>query len=488
MRFKRVWVLVFIFAAALCLRLALMSKGPFHVDVLRLALAAQETLETGRLHYAHGDGHPLAVLFGALSIAILKVFGVSDIVFGLNVVGVVCGALSVVLLFLVVERMFGFHTAVVAGLLLTFFPPHVAVSTFGKSLTPAMCLALASLYFLLGFIQDVTRRRDLLTAGVFLGLCGAARLSEMVFALPLGFLLLSASLPVRRRLRALGLLAFAAFATVLLFYIPLLSQKGMASLHFALTNEYQAVFLGSFSKVLPLSFAWLYSGFGLYACGLILAGIGGMVFSRRFRLLTFLILWFAVFHFLYGNLSSSGMLYLVVAWLPLLILEAHAFGRIVSDRRRLIVVSGWILLGVVCVRLMMFVPVLLFRHDHALQVDFARWVGRKTSPQGLVLAVDEGPFIEYYAKRPLLPHPIDGNPASIKRFFDETIDPLLAQGRPVYVIDSALAYDSRGIFLRALNDRYDFLDMGELMNEDWHHVLLRHEFSPEKLYEIVRGS
>jgi 4-amino-4-deoxy-L-arabinose transferase-like glycosyltransferase len=472
---------------ALCLRLAFISKGPFHSDTLSLALSAQETLATGRFHYTHGDGHPLAVVLAVFFIAVERLFGCRDIVFAVNLMSVVCGAVSVALLFLVGEKMFGPRTGGVVGLLGAFFAPHIAVSAFGSSMTLAMCLALASLTFLLRFTQETHRYRDLLAAGVFLGLCGAARLAEMALVIPWSFLVLSGAAPWRTRLRSLGLAAAAALGTLLAFFLPLLMQRGWTPFHFALTNPYQAVFLGPFSSSLTMSFLWLGGGgFGLYGSLVVVGGIVGLVLARKSRLLVFLMLWFVSLQFLYGNLTCVAMRYLVAGWLPLLIIQGYALGRVLATRRPPLVVGAWIVTAVLCARLLVFLPTLVFRHERALQVEFARWVGSQTDPGGVVIAVDEAQIIEHYAGRKTLRQPLDGDPASSRAFFDEVLEPLMDGGVPVYIISSALAYDKDGVFPDALDERYDFLEIGGRVNEDWHHILLNQHFFREYLFRLLR--
>ncbi|MGE5279148.1 MAG: glycosyltransferase family 39 protein [Deltaproteobacteria bacterium] len=477
---------VLFFAAALFLRLALVSKGPFHSDTMSLALSARQTLETGRLQYTHGDGHPFAVVVAAAFVVLAKAGGSSDIVFAVNLMSVVFGAVSVALLFLVTGKMFGPRAAAAAGFLGVFFAPHVAVSTFGSSMTLAMSLALASLWFLLRYLQPAHRTRDLAGAAVCLGLCGATRLSEMVFAVPLGFLLATAALPLSERLRSFGRAAILTLGTCLLFFLPLLAGVGTAQFRFVLTNPYQAVFMGPFSSKLMLSFAFLLKGVGLFGCGVSLAGVCGLIRARQGRLLLFLALWFVVFQFLYGNLSSVAMRYLIVGWFPLVILEGYALDRLFSAHRTVLSVSAWVLLGILAVRVLEFLPVLAFRHARSLQIEFARWVGRTTDPKSVIIAVDERQIIGTYGRRPTLGHPTDADPASIELYFRESVDPLLASGIPVYIISSAMAYDTQGVFYRAVHDRYRLAERGARVIEDWHHVLLGSRFLREDLFEIQR--
>ena len=53
----------------------------------------------------------------------------------MNFMSIVMGACGVLALFLLVEQFFDFNKAVSPALLLACFIPHIAISSFGKSLT-----------------------------------------------------------------------------------------------------------------------------------------------------------------------------------------------------------------------------------------------------------------------------------------------------------------------------------------------------------------
>ena len=51
-----------LFSLAFIIRFLLISKGPFHLDTLSLAINAEKTLGTLTLHYQHMPGYPLVVI------------------------------------------------------------------------------------------------------------------------------------------------------------------------------------------------------------------------------------------------------------------------------------------------------------------------------------------------------------------------------------------------------------------------------------------
>ncbi len=517
---KRTAILTALFLGAFFLRFSFISKGPFHCDALDLALCSQATLDTGRLHYEHGTGYPLTVIVGALFIFVCRLFGASDPVFCVNLMSAVTGAAGVLLFFFVAEKLFegsagvsfpagredsrgasspsilfqegtlewngrnsGFHKAMFAAVLLLFFSPHILISTFGKSLTLSICLCLAATICLLRFGQS-EKPRDLVLSGIFLGLCAAARLSDGLFALPLSVLYFSLGRLSWPRIRAFGGFAALAFLTTVVFYLPFLLERGVAPLIYVLRAPQEAKFLGLFSFILPVSLRWLVYFFNWGGVGLALLGWGFMVIKRHARAAAFLGAWFLVLSFFYGNVSSAGPRYLVIAWLPLLAAQGFLLG---SARGRLFIFSFlWVVLTSLA-GLDRSLPALEFRHRYALQVDFGRWVASRTPSDALVLAIDEDIFIRTYAGRETLRPPITDDPLAMERFFDEQLDPLLKAGRPVYIISTCLySYDEKRIFRNGLKRRYELDFVGRKLNEDWHHAFSRLDIFKEGLFRIRR--
>lgn len=96
---------------------SLMSKGPYHVDVLDLMIRAEHLLKTGQLLPLFGSGYPLSVILAAGSIKGCHLVGVADPAFAVNLVGVVFGTLSVMAFYYLARAMFGGQAAVASALL-----------------------------------------------------------------------------------------------------------------------------------------------------------------------------------------------------------------------------------------------------------------------------------------------------------------------------------------------------------------------------------
>jgi hypothetical protein len=120
--------------------------------------------------------------------------------------------------------------------------------------------------------------------------------------------------------------------------------------------------------------------------------------------------------------------------------------------------------------------------------EYAQWVASRTRPQDIVIAMDEAAFIQYYGQREILIRKPEPDDKEIDLFFAEGIDKALAEGRRVYIIQSALAYDTSFKFKNRLLGRYKIIYIGFRINEDWHHALLSLELWPERLWEIKKKS
>src|SRR3989338_3302267 len=105
-RIKNLFIPLSLFLLSFFIRLAFISKGPFHYDALELAINAQKTLQTFKLHYLHIPGSPLTVIIAAINIAIFRLFSVNDPVFVVNFMSVYFSSLCVVLLYWVVKELF----------------------------------------------------------------------------------------------------------------------------------------------------------------------------------------------------------------------------------------------------------------------------------------------------------------------------------------------------------------------------------------------
>lgn len=496
---KRVILLILLFVFAFFIRFMFINKGPFHWDTLDLAIAAQKTLSTHILHYEHGTGYPLTVICGAFMILIFKPFGITDPVFCVNFMSVLAGTISVILLFFLTEKLFdistgpkaecgnlsaesNFRKAFFAAVLLACFMPHVAISTFGKSLTLSICLALAGAYYMLVYTQG-HKPKHLLYSAVFLGFCGAARLSDIFIFAPITYLYFSEGKIDYARIKNFIVFVIVFVLTAAIYYLPMLLDKGIAQFVEVWQSAGGAQYVGIFSDVFKYNSAWMKNIFSADGFALFLAGFGYMIVKKQYRPFIFLMIWFLALFTFYAGISSSGPRYLVIAWIPLIIAQGSFLGDFGGKKRLL----AFLALGIMtCVNFFKYTPVLEFRHRYALQQEFARWVNEETEPDAMVIAMDESIFIEYYGKRKVILRPMFKNKFQIDRFFQQ-LDGFFSQGKKVYVIGTAcMSYDADGAFRRALLDKYRVVCIGRKDNEDWHHALLDQVFLKEALFRLEK--
>lgn len=483
-------------ALSLILRLAFLSSGPFHVDCLNLAIQAERTLDTGKLHYLFGFGYPLTVILGACFIFLARIFGVHDPVIGVNLMSAVFSSLSVGVLYLFVRRLGDELAAFFSALFFSIFPIFLTISVFGTSHTPSVFFLLTGLVLLLNY-HKTSHRQELMVSGILFGCMGAAREHEfLLMILPVSFLFF---FPSKKQARGLtthynaaqtfgNFLLFwaAALGVCFLFHLPLLFGADMAGYSgqmqrywvSGLTNNY----LGMASDSLIFSLQQIF--FGMTPIGAVM-GISGLflLFSKDRRLFGFLMLWLAVPLLFYGNMQMTEPRFLIIPAIALIIAMGIFLSYLLAQHRALFDVG--VVFTFCTITLILFVqtlPILRFRHTHALLPDFARYVEKMTEPEAVVITADEGPFIRYYGHRAFL-----SRPYSLKTMDElcSRVDILLDEGTPVYITSSGLlSGDPHRQFSGLLLLKYDLSFVGQHFSEDWHRGATRIRTGYEKIYRL----
>jgi hypothetical protein len=324
---KRVFTLVILFALAFSVRFAFVSRSTFNHESLDLIVSAQKTSVSGILHYARGVDSPLAVLCTGFFIDLFKSFGIADPSLGANFMSVFFGSVSIILFFLCVEKLLDTKKAFISALLLSFFGPHIEVSTFANSLILSMCGYLASLLCMLIF-KNNNRKSFLYFSAVFLGLSAAARFADLVMILPLAYLFFYSKASFSRRPLLFCRFLLVVLLTAGLYYFLLFYEKGISVITPLLSRM---KFLSSQNS------AWM----GLLDIfmpeGLILVSVGlsYMLLKNNIRLCIFIIIWFLVFQFSYSAFGASR--FLVAACVPLIIAQGSFIG---GFRSRMFYVSA----------------------------------------------------------------------------------------------------------------------------------------------------
>ncbi len=476
------------------LRLALISKGPYHVDALNLALAAEKTLDTGRIHPLFGPGYPLTVILGAGTLALTRTLGRPDPVFAVNLMSVVFSSLMLIPFYAFTRRSIEARAAFFATAAVSLFPLFLTLSVYGKSHTP-------SLFFLMGGLallvraRENGRNRDLVSSAVALGLMGACRLQDLVLMIPAVSWFLwfpeKGAPSLRHRLRSSMIYWTSTGLTALAFHLPLLlTEKGSYANQFSRFFKSGVLinYVGLLSSSLLTSFRHIL--FGLTPVGALTVLVGFLLLMRdRPRLAVFFSLWFGIPLLFYGNLMTTAPRFLMLPTLALFPVQGVLFSRLTRTPNKAF--NSLTAASFCAVYLFLFVetlPILSFRHRNALLPDFGRYVAARTDPEAWIITGDEGPFLRYYGHRRLLdrPKPITRLTPSAWRSFQAAVDRRMKAGDPVYITGSGLySYDPDQAFSRAMKTRYILKKIGEKRTEDWHHGETILRTGPEGLFRVL---
>jgi len=498
---KSFFLLAGVFIFSLAFRLALISKGPYNLDTLNLAIQSQRTIETGRLQHLFGSGYPLTVLLGAFFISAAGLFGVADPVFAVNLMSVIFSAGAVALIYLVAEQRFGRTAAVLAAASFSLCPIFLSLSVYGMNHAPEMFFLLACVFFLQRFL-DNNHRRDLLVSAVLFGAMGAARLQDMGLLFPAMcfFVLLGQAEgpePARasRKSRVLSviLFSFLAAGTAAAFHLPYFLQDNPeygANLSRFWQAGFQHKYLGILTPHLLIAGDHLAENFTWP--GLILSLLGlALIVRQGVTRGVFFLLWIAGPLFFYGNHRFIiNPRFLCVILPPLVIGQGYVMAKLL----RKYPLARWVLIPVFVFMIYgtfsRVYPVLKFRHEHALLPDFVRWVAANVEPDARVIVADEGLFYKYYTPCRVLYRPADvlrAAPEDLARFRDE-MDALLDQDVPVYITTASLfAYDRDHHFSGFLKSHFRGERIGSHYYEDWHMGSAQIQVFLFDLYRVRKG-
>jgi hypothetical protein len=477
---KSLLILAGVFIFSLAVRLALISKGPYNLDTLNLAIQSQRTLETGRLHHLFGTGYPLTVLLGALFILAVDIFTVADPVFAVNLMSVIFSAGAVALIYLVAEERFSRTAAAWAAVSFSLCPIFLSLSVYGMSHAPEIFFLLFSVLLSQRFFKN-GRFPDMVLSAACFGAMGAARLQDMVLLFPAMCFWVMFGQPAATGLsrislkRGLRLTVFflVSVGTAVAFHLPYFVQNNQAygeNLSQFWQRGLQDKYLGVLTPRLLVAVNHLAENFTWP--GLILSLLGLALIVRQGRRGIFFLLWIAGPLFFYGNHRFIiNPRFLSVILPPLAIGQGYVMAKVI----RKYPLARWVLIPVLT--LMIFspfsrvYPVLKFRHEHALLPEFVRWVAAKVEPGARIITADEALFYKYYTSCEILPRPADvlrSAPEDLARFYN-TLDALLARDVPVYITTASLyAYDRDRHFSGFFKSQYDGERVGSHYYEDWH--------------------
>ncbi len=492
-----------IFLFSFFLRLSLISKGPYDVDCLDLALRAEETLSTHRLSYLHGAGYPLTVILGAIFVSVAKFFHTYNAVIAVNFMSVTFGSLCVLVQYQLTKKLLDETAAIFSSLMLSISPIFLGVSLYGTSQVPFLFFLLLGVSFLLTYLKTGLKRH-LIASAISLGLMTATREQDMTLIFwAISYLIFvgvetkkSAVIPLSKKKRLILFLIFW-FITLLVtlpFHIPLLMDKEIRApylheFYLEIKEGSWGNFMGILSPKLPKAFGYLIES--LTIGGFIFSLLGFIVLGKKkYKISVFLILWIIVPLFFYGNLYTNvSARYFLMILPPFIIAQACILSQLVKSKhllKFLTLVSFLIIFFILYSR---FYSIFKFRHDHALLPEFAQWVAKNTEPHAKIITADERIFIEYYGHRSTVGRPtwlFITPPQEIEKF-KGNIDEIIASNIPVYITASSLyAYDYHFHFSDFVKKNYRLDLVGKHGYEEWHAGVITPQIFYCSLYKITK--
>lgn len=479
------WILLFLFAVNFITGLSLLNEGLFHCDSVFLAEAVEKTYATGVLQPAYRGRFGSVIVNLALYYPFFLLGQNAD--FALRVSSILFYSLSIIVLFLLISELLDNRlTAFFTACLFSFTPFCFIPNTYGKEHGLSNFVFLLSLYLL----SRAFTRRSLLICGIssFLLACSVTIRESMLAVIPLYFFLyakpaisfhpLKVIIPQERRNLKWLSAAFVPFLLTLIFslraYLGSVIYDSVMIENFASSN-----FMGFFSPVLPYALRDFYLAIPLPLLVFSVTGVVMMLKNRHIFMAVFFIFWFALL-FYFGNVSCYAPRYLDIPSIPIYVFAAYALSLLYRKYK----LGAWfILVCSIIYMLILSLPLLVFRHSYNGEKQFAFYVARNTEPNAVVIAMDDSPFIEYYAKRKTLLHPI-GNQKEIGAFI-AMVKQQLENHLPIYLIGSGLSYDPGDNFRESLFNFFNLELVGRKLAEDYHRPELQFQTYLEELFRIT---
>lgn len=490
-----------LFILSLALRASLISKGPYHVDCLDLAIQSEATLKTFRLHYLFGSGYPMTVILGAFFVSLFKFLGIHDPVIAVNAMSVVFGALCILALYLVSQKLLNERVAFFSAIMFSVMPSFLGVSVYGKNHAPGLFFLLMGIYLLLCYHEN-KKIFFLFLSSLSIGLLGAIRLQDMLLMIPaLSFLhfqdpsakTTSPSIDQNKQpWKNIFIFWFMAFIIVVGLHLPFLLKKGES---YYQTQLFQFGYIGLIKNYLGINWKMLLWSLYLTETNFTFAGLLLAIFalwlllSRFPKIFFFLLLWFIIPFFFYANLRTTVERFLIITYLPLVISQGYLFEQLLSLSKRIKYLTLVLFIAITLLLLRDIYPILHFRHRHDLITAYAKWVQTKTEPNAVIVTGEEGVLIQHYARRKTIPHLFSiYDPITKVQLiqYKKQLDDYLHQGVPLYITATGLYADNPDrVFPRFLIKHYQIIFVGSQPFQYWHRGETFHEVNDVDLFRIL---
>lgn len=464
-----------LFLVSLALRLYFQNDGLFLYDSVVLAQAVEDTLETGRLH-GQINGRHGSVLFGLLAyLPDYLITGEASAERALLGANAFWSAAAVPALFFLGNSLLrNAGAAWIAAFLFSLSPIYLSVSTWAKPHGLEVFQIVASFALLAGSRSRNTISR-LLMASIVMGSAIFCREAALLL-LPIYVLMyLQPEIAWRRpfvrvdpRVWSIRWLAAAFMPLALLLAVSLWFYLGDVVLR-TLTVESQNTVA---FPLVPTPILWMALGdlaVQLTPLGIALSIVGVACLTRRANVFAFVVLgaWAAILYPV-GNSPAYWPRLLAVLSPPFFLCLGLGASWLYKRSR---LVALLVVLFVGTHMLYTIVPILSYRRVFSGEKAQALWLREHVPAGGVVIAMDDSIFIDYYAGLETLEYPL-GDPAATEKWIADLKERVLS-GTPVYVINSTWNYDFTMDLRRGMSDHFHLEKVGTKVVEDYHRAALR---------------
>lgn len=487
----QLFVMALLFVGSLWIRLSLISKGPYSVDTLNLAIKAEQLVTTLQLSYSYGSGYPLTIFCGGFFVALAKITGIHDSVIAVNFMSVFMGAACVPLLYGLVDKLIDRTTGLFAALFLSVSPIFLAVSTYGLSHAPALFFLLLGIYLLLAY-RDSRQTWLFVGSAMAVGFLGAARMQNLILMAPLvGFLLWSIS--SGRRIKVFMNYALIALFSMGIFYLPYF------------LGEYRDAYLAQIvrykddSVIQHASIGLLFKPFlnivyhiihSFTPLGFVLMAIGTWLLGKSDNRNGYfaVLIWLVVPVILYSRLYTLVPRFLTIIHPPLCIVMAYFCSYYFREGRVMRFLSVTLVATMLFGMVGIVYPVLKNRHHQAVIPEYVRWVVKNVPDNARIVTVDDSLFFIYYSNLELLSrfHAQYRTDLTAHTQFQRELNELLRKDIPVYITEHGLYnYDPHGEFSGMVQGAYRLESVGVRTYEFWQESCWQSGRYPRQLYRIL---
>lgn len=463
------FAIIFLFLLNFLTGLVFVNEGLFHFDSVFLAQAVEKTFHTGVLSPAVQGRYGSVVVSFLVSLPFLISGLYSDFV--INLSSILFHSLSVAVLFLFVRELFNDNRqAFYCALLFSFTPFYFIPNTYGKEHGTSIFFLILS--FLLLYRGVNKKSSFLVVLSTLIFVFAITTRESVLVTVPLFLLLFFRPKIAIRPLRLVFHQDSLDVKLLISFILPLIAAFSFVLFIYLKDAIFRSIFLQNTTS--SISFVGLLSAnffYALYALGqsipmlvfiLFILGIFKMVAARKLFPALFLLFWFMLIFYI-ANTSSFVPRYLDIVIIPVYVFASYMLSKQYIKNR---IITSAVVVYLVVDMFIFMCPMLIFRHQYNGEKRFALFVKEKTDNNAVIIALDDAPFIEYYAKRKTITCNVFDQKDIDK--FVLTISEYLRKGIPVYLLESAItSYDSE-YFHEALFVNFGITIVGVRLWEDYH--------------------